>query len=344
LRPHLTDPRPSLLLGLATVLVVAVVAWSSDGVSVPDSFTASAHPEACPVHIVDVRAMTDVRNDVFVLDEELHELRQVTDDGEAADATISPDGSRVAVSSGLGTSPVGRASGIPEYRIYLYPADGAGPGVAVTDGPYHTNPDWSPGGTRVVYANGDIRMGGSDRIETVDVVDGTTTVVYTADDDADIRWPQWSPDGRRIAFMHRDGDGSRGIWTVDADGGSPTNLGVQGFVLAYDWSPDGSHLAVDKLLPDPAFPSEYDAAKEDGLGAGIRDVDLESGRTTVFAGTAGTQLTVWTPAGLFVSERPKEPGDGTGELHLIDPGDGTRRTIGEYQAKLPSTTDATAAC
>jgi len=57
--------------------------------------------------------------------------------------------------------------------------------------------------------------------------------------------PEWSPDGRLIAFLlKRGGDAKTQVWTIPADGGeaAPATQSATD-VLAFRWHPDGSRLA-----------------------------------------------------------------------------------------------------
>src|SRR5262249_35697784 len=54
--------------------------------------------------------------------------------------------------------------------------------------------------------------------------------------------PAWSPDGKRIAYVHHTEDG---MWIkiMDADGGNPVTITNEGLSVAPAWSPDGTMIA-----------------------------------------------------------------------------------------------------
>jgi TolB protein len=62
---------------------------------------------------------------------------------------------------------------------------------------------------------------------------------------AEDRYPAWSPDGKKIAFVsNRDGS-QHHIYVMDADGGNVKQLtkGADRFCYAPSWSPDGTKIA-----------------------------------------------------------------------------------------------------
>lgn len=56
--------------------------------------------------------------------------------------------------------------------------------------------------------------------------------------------PKWSPDGRRVAFIHKTATGAKDIWVMAADGSSKQQVTTTGDVSAEpSWSPDGLWIA-----------------------------------------------------------------------------------------------------
>ncbi|HEX7502359.1 MAG TPA: hypothetical protein VF451_02970 [Acidobacteriota bacterium] len=59
--------------------------------------------------------------------------------------------------------------------------------------------------------------------------------------------PDWSPDGKRIAYVSDVADGKGDVWTMDADGGNKirVTMGDDSYDYNPDWSPDGRWLVYE---------------------------------------------------------------------------------------------------
>ncbi len=81
--------------------------------------------------------------------------------------------------------------------------------------------------------------------------------------------PVWSPDGKQIAFIAEDSNGTPQVYVEDSEGGTAKQLtsialGASGLL----WSPDGQHIAfVSDVFPECASDS-CNAAKENELENG----------------------------------------------------------------------------
>jgi len=99
------------------------------------------------------------------------------------------------------------------------------------------DPAISPDGKMMAYAAGPE----SQMHLYIRQIAGGRTIALTESFPGDCRWPQWSPDGTRIAFQY-----DRGIYVVPALGGIPKQLvepSPEGSVRAPSWSPDGKQIA-----------------------------------------------------------------------------------------------------
>lgn len=207
----------------------------------------------------------------------------------------SPDGSTLAF---LTARPVPgeTTSGQPKTQIWLLPLRGGEP-ARLTNLPNGVSSfQWSPNGARLVVVSrsgpGDGAKSPSDvrhythanykfndsgwfddtraHLWVVDAKNGRATQLTSGDEwnDSD---PQWSPDGRRIAFVSdRTGNAfdegqNTDVWVIDADGGPLTKISDhEEGDNSPRWSPDGQTIAFTSSVPDTAHPKIWLAASAGG--------------------------------------------------------------------------------
>jgi len=120
---------------------------------------------------------------------------------------------------------------------------------------YCSGPEISPDGTEALYAisvpRGPNEEPGpaSRRVMRLSLATGITTSLF--DEDFKGSSPQWSPDGKRIAFLHQAKDEKMQVWSMPAEGGEMTRLtDAETGVYSFMWNPDGTGLAYLSLSPD----------------------------------------------------------------------------------------------
>tara|TARA_Y100000994_G_C15624549_1_gene414465 strand:- start:173 stop:1024 length:852 start_codon:yes stop_codon:yes gene_type:complete len=188
-------------------------------------------------------AFTMVGNDgnkeVYVIDSDGEDLRQVTDYNSLTESpTWSPDGSRLAIAS--------YKTGVP--RIYEVDRFGnelsalpavRGPGDYVT-------PTYHPDGKTLAFSV--FGSNSQSGIFTYDLAQNCCLSFLSGGPWYDVS-PTYSPDGRWLAFNTlRFGDAVPQVMMMPAEGGSaetlsPYEYGGGGFYAAPDWSPNGDLVA-----------------------------------------------------------------------------------------------------
>ncbi len=176
------------------------------------------------------------RSDIVLMDVALARIHNLTrHDSSDRDPVWSPDGRRLAFVSDRG----GQA------QLYLWEMGGrAGllPLVPSRIAPGY-RPIWSPDGRylAVEFFRGTVEIY---VIDTTCVrADPPCPITRLSDSQTDDRFPVWSPDGERIAYVSwLDGDAE--IYTVGLDGSDLRNLTrSSGWDVSPSWSPDGSQIA-----------------------------------------------------------------------------------------------------
>lgn len=139
----------------------------------------------------------------------------------------SPDGKTIAYwYSGITkVRPNGGSDGDPTQRgIWFISPDGTNKRMFLWGGDL---PDWNPVEPKLVFVM-------NAQIYTIKLNgDSLTQLTFEGTN----RFPDWSPDGKKIAYT-RPQPGT-GMWIMDSDGGNKRYLG---FMSTPDWSPDTSHF------------------------------------------------------------------------------------------------------
>lgn len=199
-------------------------------------------------------------------------------------------------------------------QLYLTDGEGRNPRRFETGGLDAQNPSLGPDGMRLVFSaskepptsdpTSEVHAG----LYSLDLHNsGAQADVLLDDEDADLMLPALSPDGRRLAYIRRDHDGSA-LWLADADGGDAEVLDIDGGDLVLSdpywpaWSPDGARLA---------FSAELDG-QSDLFSVALDGGDLE--RLT--DDPAEDRHPAWSPDGkrlAFSSDR-----DGSFQIYTMD--------------------------
>ncbi|HEY2907482.1 MAG TPA: S9 family peptidase [Vicinamibacterales bacterium] len=210
----------------------------------------------------------------------------------------SPDGKWIAFLStrpAAGDADAGPAVGA-RNQVWLLPMSGGDPRRVTTLQNGVQSFSWSPDGTRLVCIS---RTGPSDTAKSpsdvrhykhanykfndtgwfddrrahlfvVDAASGRADQITSGEDwnDAD---PQWSPDGRKIAFVSDrtgkefDEGRNRDIWVIDATGGSPMKVVDRPEPDSSPrWSPDGGTIAFVSANEERAHPKIWLVAATGG--------------------------------------------------------------------------------
>ena len=173
-----------------------------------------------------------------------------------------------------------------------------------------THPAFSPDGQWIALSAQD--ENGFFRLWKVPARGGTPQQFSFGEGGFQDEFPQWSPDGKRIAFISNRG-GETHIWTLLVAGGDPQRLSAEalnlkGYSVSPSWSPDGEYIAYNARVDDNVdiymMPAAGGAARRITRSP-TRDVFPSfspDGKELVFASAPGTEeilrhperFTLWT--------------------------------------------------
>lgn len=262
-------------------------------------------------------AARDGRWDVYVIHPDGTGRKRITDIGETNFVDLGPPtwiGDRVAVWRRVNDT----------TRVFVVdptlPEGGAAPAgrpapprLAPPFDALQTRP--SPDGRRIVFVHGDRRqpklaVSNADGSELHDLTTGRPPAVN----------PDWSSDGRRIAFTTLDSAGHGQIAVINADGSGYrllTNFDpAEGLPQWANWAPDGKHLVIQS--------GHYNPTKIEESTAQLWIIDLATGAATKLAPHASVSLDetpAWFPDGKRIALQSNRTGvmqvwvmnaDGTG--------------------------------
>ncbi|MBI4881803.1 MAG: PD40 domain-containing protein [Planctomycetes bacterium] len=207
--------------------------------------------------------------DLWVMDTELKEPRQVTDTVEMeSDPVFSADGAALFfVSRRDGQSDIWRAErAAPE--LYWWQNEGFTLKRLTTDAEVERGLSLSPDGKRLAFVRGagDLMTMDENGKDVLRVVASWNALEY-----------DWSPDGKWIVFSRQDHDYNSDIWIAQADGaGEPFNLSVHpDNDLGPTWSPDGRVIAFVGRRADQEIDVYYAWLREEDAEKDARDLKLE---------------------------------------------------------------------
>jgi TolB protein len=216
------------------------------------------------------------RPDLFIADLSSGKVSQLTDD-QALETTPtwSPDGRKVVFLSYR----TGRG------QLHIIDVDGSNLRKLTQGSGEESQPVFSPDGSKVVYT---VKLDRREaNLRVVDVATGQFTIIGQNPAKAVEIEPQWSPDGKRLAFVVMSGDATN-VYTMNADGSERRALTSS---EGYDrnnsprWSADGQKLVFLGLRRPSARQAIY-VINADGSGA-----------REVIGGLEEHLVARWTPKG-----------------------------------------------
>lgn len=264
-------------------VVVACSDGTGLGVVSPDEMV-SGGPSWSPDgrQLAFVGQLKGARAQVYVVDVDGGNLKQITSDESDVRVIWRPDGRTLSIQST-------DDAGLYWWKDYdLIRAEVVGSTERTYD--FHFLAEaWSPDGTQVAYMSlveQAERNDGSAQIH-VRGLDGTDDRALTADVWANMN-PTWSPDGQEIAFLSEMGHyNSYSLYVMSVDGSRRREVHAGPFeeYAQISWSPDGRLIAIDSALAEHT---------------GIQIVDIEAGASSQLpAGHRGGQASdpAWRPVG-----------------------------------------------
>jgi Tol biopolymer transport system component len=208
---------------------------------------------------------------IYLVDPRTEKASLVPKSVELGDPAWSPDGTRLAVTSFESD----------RFDVFTMKPDGSERTLVLENA---QSPSWSPDGKQLVVVR-DCSSCAEEGVTSLAIVDADGKDVRALGRDGSkdslyVSAPEWSPDGKLIAFL----DDGGSVKLISPDGERVPLPAAPIASVGVSWSPDSSKLAYDR----------YDG--KDTERAVV--LDLASGRETVLpAPQGGVESPVWSPEG-----------------------------------------------
>jgi dipeptidyl aminopeptidase/acylaminoacyl peptidase len=263
----------------------------------------------------------------------------VVDIRSVADASVSPDGKRIAfVVKEPGDS--SKPDKARDDNIWIVPVDGREPArLFAFSAKSENTPRWSPDGRWLAFLS-DRGEDGQTQIWLMRADGGEAEKLTSAK--AGVDSYKWSPDGRMIAFLARDAktdeerkkqqlrddaihidhDYKYGrLWVIDLNDRKQTLITRRDMELrGFDWSPDSASFAI-------AFTSSPGLSDSDCHLAVVRRSDGELGKNLADNLYLLGSNVRWSPDGTTLLFFERSPRRGGYWMSLINPGGGQVRPL-----------------
>jgi dipeptidyl aminopeptidase/acylaminoacyl peptidase len=220
---------------------------------------------------------------------------------QAYDATLSPDGQRVAFTLSAFVADQQKA----QSRIWTVETSGKSEARPLTRGPKDDMyPRWSPDSRQLAYVSTGEGEKEKPQLYVIAADGGEAKRVCAMPNG--VSNPEWAPDGSRIAFLSLEGEEPqtdplvvgparhRRLWTVRPDFALPEPVTPDNLtVWEYAWSPDGKQIAVYYSM-GPGESDWYNGqiGIVPAVGGAVRQISRLEGQASSLA---------WSPDGKYIA-------------------------------------------
>lgn len=134
-----------------------------------------------------------------------------------------------------------------DSRIYVMQSDGSGVRMIYGGRKRGDSPEWSPRGTRLVFACSGGHAEFRPRRDICTIRPDGGSIKRLTNNNVAESDPTWSPDGRKIAYVRQAcRDCPYEIWVMDRDGSDKHPIATPPDSLSPDWHPDGTSIAYSR--------------------------------------------------------------------------------------------------